>query len=400
MGHRDEQVAGAQVAPQGPHDRRVDSPDPQGVGQGYLVAARTRGKGSPPGVHEANAALVVMPPHDDGGLEQAAVLGDAVSAQHSPLGTQPLLGVLALDDARLYLLVGAVPVLVPEHRHGIVVEPTCERREVRDHEDVRVEVDRRAMIGKEQVGTLDADNWLIMKVSGLDEATVYYARMFVKYDDKDPDTEDYKYGALISFKTLTFKSAEAVDMGLPSGTEWSSVNVGAENPEDYGGCYSWAETEPKSIAIPTTYKWSKNGQLTKYCNDSSKGYNQLSDGKTEMDPEDDAAQRWMGGNWRVSTAKQMEELMSSSNCKWEIKSRNGVQGILITSLANGNTLFFPIMGGLDRPVWYPQGYYTASLNPGSTEIAYGISTTTGDDRAAILCGYDRWNRMLLRPVTQ
>lgn len=254
--------------------------------------------------------------------------------------------------------------------------------------------------GKEQVGTLDEDNWLIMKVSGLDEATVYYARMFVKYDDKDPDTEDYKYGALISFKTLTFKSAEAVDMGLPSGTEWSSVNVGAENPEDYGGCYSWAETEPKSIAIPTTYKWSKNGQLTKYCNDSSKGYNQLSDGKTEMDPEDDAAQRWMGGNWRVPTAKQMEELMSSSNCKWEIKSRNGVQGILITSLANGNTLFFPIMGGLDRPVWYPQGYYTASLNPSAVEIAYGITATTGDGRAAIPCGYDRWNRMLLRPVTQ
>ena len=130
------------------------------------------------------------------------------------------------------------------------------------------------------------------------------------------------------------------------------------------------------------------------------GYNQLSDGKTVMDPEDDAAQRWMGGNWRIPTAKQMEELMSPSNCKWEIKSLNEVQGILITSVANGNTLFFPVMGGLDRRVWYEQGYYTASLNPSAVEIAYGITATTGDGRAAIPCGYDRWNRMLLRPVTQ
>ena len=44
--------------------------------------------------------------------------------------------------------------------------------------------------------------------------------------------------------------AEAIDLGLPSGIKWASCNVGASKPEEYGGHYSWGETEEKEI-----YEW-------------------------------------------------------------------------------------------------------------------------------------------------
>lgn len=44
---------------------------------------------------------------------------------------------------------------------------------------------------------------------------------------------------------------EYVDLGLPSGTLWATMNVGAEKPEDYGDYFAWGETETKE-----NYSWS------------------------------------------------------------------------------------------------------------------------------------------------
>ena len=35
---------------------------------------------------------------------------------------------------------------------------------------------------------------------------------------------------------------ETVDLGLPSGTKWANMNVGAEKPEDVGLYFAWGET--------------------------------------------------------------------------------------------------------------------------------------------------------------
>jgi len=43
---------------------------------------------------------------------------------------------------------------------------------------------------------------------------------------------------------------EAVDLGLPSGTKWANMNVGAEKPEDYGSYFAWGETKTKNV-----YNW-------------------------------------------------------------------------------------------------------------------------------------------------
>ena len=82
-----------------------------------------------------------------------------------------------------------------------------------------------------------------------------------------------------------------VDLGLPSGTLWATCNVGASSPEEYGDYFAWGETETKEDYGWNTYKWCEGieFQLTKYCYDSSYGYNGFTDYKRELDLEDDAA---------------------------------------------------------------------------------------------------------------
>lgn len=72
--------------------------------------------------------------------------------------------------------------------------------------------------------------------------------------------------------------------------------------------FTWGETQPK-----TTYNWStyrycngsydqlNNNQLTKYCNNSSYGYNGFTDTLTILLPEDDAATANWGSDWCMPT---------------------------------------------------------------------------------------------------
>ena len=134
-----------------------------------------------------------------------------------------------------------------------------------------------------------------------------------------------------------------VDLGLPSGTLWATCNVGANAPEEYGDYFAWGEISPKDYYAWSTYKWC-NGYhttMTKYCTNSSYGYNGFTDGKTELDPEDDAAHVNWGPSWRMPTTEQQRELYEKCSSTWT--TLNGVSGHLFTG-PNGNTLFLPAAG--------------------------------------------------------
>lgn len=159
---------------------------------------------------------------------------------------------------------------------------------------------------------------------------------------------------LIDF-ILQPKDHEWVDLGLPSGTLWATMNVGADTPADYGDYFAWGETAPKDVYSWGTYKWS-NGQyntLTKYCTNSEYG---LVDNKTELEPEDDAAYVNWGSSWRMPTKEQQDELRNYCSHQWTMYM--GVNGTLLTG-PNGNNLFLPAAGGR---------YY---LNP-YLENSYGL----------------------------
>ncbi len=173
---------------------------------------------------------------------------------------------------------------------------------------------------------------------------------------------------------------EWVDLGLPSGTKWATCNVGANSPEEYGDYFAWGETEPKDTYDWSTYKWCKGSYdtMTKYCINSEYGYNGFTDGKTELDPEDDAATKNWGSPWHMPTFVQMQELFD--NCTREWTTQGGVNGILVTG-PNGNTIFLPAAGGRWDYELYDAGsngvYWSSSLSPRNDFDAYYLFFNSG-----------------------
>ena len=50
----------------------------------------------------------------------------------------------------------------------------------------------------------------------------------------------------------TYNGHDYIDLGLPSGTMWATCNVGADNPENYGDYFAWAETQSKTPTARAT----------------------------------------------------------------------------------------------------------------------------------------------------
>lgn len=133
-----------------------------------------------------------------------------------------------------------------------------------------------------------------------------------------------------------------VDLGLPSGTLWATRNVGANAPEEYGDYFAWGETEPKSVYSWETYKYGHSwNDLTKYCSNPDCGHNGFVDNLTILQPEDDAAAVNWGGDARMPTFEEIDELYENTTNIWT--NLNGIDGSLITG-SNGNSIFLPAAG--------------------------------------------------------
>ena len=175
---------------------------------------------------------------------------------------------------------------------------------------------------------------------------------------------------------------EWVDLGLPSGTKWATGNVGANSPEEYGDYFAWGETEPKTTYNWSTYKYcnESNTTMTKYCIHSSYGYNGFTDGKTELEPEDDAATANWGSGWQMPSYDQIKELYNSDYTTTEWTQLNGINGRKITSKSNGNSIFLPATGYLSSESVRigSYGYYwSRSLNTNHSDYACDIRFYSG-----------------------
>ena len=179
---------------------------------------------------------------------------------------------------------------------------------------------------------------------------------------------------------------EYVDLGLPSGTLWATCNVGANSPEEYGDYFAWGETEPNSYYEWDTYKWCNGSHttMTKYCTDSSYGYDGFVDNKTELDSEDDAAYVNWGPSWRMPTTEQQREL--DEKCSFVWTTQNGVKGRLFTG-PNGNSLFLPAAGSR----WYESLYDVGSYGRYWSRTLYS-SFTCSADCLYFYSGDVRWSR--------
>ena len=121
------------------------------------------------------------------------------------------------------------------------------------------------------------------------------------------------------------EGVEAVDLGLPSGTKWANMNVGATSPEDYGDYFRWGETKP--FVEGDTQK--------------TYPYMGVDLGESIAGSQYDAATANWGASWKMPTVEQLQELMH--NCTYTWTTQNGVNGGKVTE-PNGASIFFPASG--------------------------------------------------------
>lgn len=114
---------------------------------------------------------------------------------------------------------------------------------------------------------------------------------------------------------------KAVDLGLPSGTLWANMNVGANSEEAPGNFYAWGETEVKTNYSSGTYTYS--------------------DSPSELPTSADAAYVNWGSQWRMPSIGQLTELRTT--CLWIWTTLNDVKGCKVVG-PNGNSIFLPAAG--------------------------------------------------------
>ena len=145
-----------------------------------------------------------------------------------------------------------------------------------------------------------------------------------------------------------------VDLGLKSGTLWSTCNIGASAPYGIGSYFAWGEIVGKDEYEWETYKYFMVDEMScvdepivmqKYnCNKDAirvPGNRKYRDDKSTLENSDDAAYMNSGGLCKIPSVADWKELFSE--CKRSVIEIHGVKGSKIES-ANGNYIFIPYGG--------------------------------------------------------
>lgn len=191
---------------------------------------------------------------------------------------------------------------------------------------------------------------------------------------------------IIDNTPLPSTPAEAIDLGLPSGTKWASYNLGATRPEDFGGYYAWGEVGARS-----SFEW----EAYQYYN-SSDGWMNIGEdiGGTGYD----AARKLWGDEWRMPSATQFREL--KDNCTIKETEVNGVYGRMFTG-KNGNSIFLPAGGSIvdnNNNYMGNYGYYWSSTL--SSSYKGSAQSLFFKKRGELMIADDgRANGVCVRPVT-
>ena len=156
-------------------------------------------------------------------------------------------------------------------------------------------------------------------------------------------------------KSGTADGHDYVDLGLS--VKWGTCNLGAFSPEEYGDYYAWGETSAK----------------TEYIEGNSKSAGiSLEDISGNSDY--DAATHLWGKGWRMPTKAEFEELVENTTPRWI--TLEGIQGYLVTSKKNGNSIFLPAAGYRFETSLYMVGqignYWGATTDVDKTDGAYNL----------------------------
>lgn len=206
----------------------------------------------------------------------------------------------------------------------------------------------------------------------------------IKVYKRNGTVAKYKYAEIDYVEAYPYEEGQqepqahvAVDLGLS--VKWATCNVGASSPEDYGNYYAWGEVEEKSVYDWDNYKYSDGQRFlyTKYCTSSKFG---MIDNKVSIELDDDVAHVKWGGEWRVPTYEEVEELKLNCSAKWT--TQNGVYGVVLTG-PNGNSIFLPASGNKVGDEYFSFGdtyremsIWTDRLNRSDNSLAITLDATT------------------------
>lgn len=210
------------------------------------------------------------------------------------------------------------------------------------------------------------------RLVSLKPSTEYYYSTYVSINGKlyVSSANNFVTLAASAITGIAPESVQMVDLGLPSGTKWASMNIGAKKAEDAGMFFAWGETVgyESDCTDGHTFNWSNykwcNGARetqTKYCTNSNYG---TVDNKVLLDLADDAAYINWGDNWRMPTVDEVNELFDNTKNEWI--TQDGVSGCKFTSTSTGNSIFLPSAGCRVSESHYDEGqngyYWSASVD--------------------------------------
>lgn len=185
----------------------------------------------------------------------------------------------------------------------------------------------------------------------------------------------------------------AVDLG--TSVKWSTMNIGASSREDFGAYYRWGETEAVSHdPLDDNYKWGYiyaygKWYYSKYVTDSQYGESGFTDGLATLEKEDDVAQVELGGNWRMPTWAEFNELLDACEVT-KITTDTQAPYWLFTSKANERQIRFPYL--TNGSVF---GCWSSSLNESNNRGA-GLMDLSNETPQIKSSG--RANEQQVRPV--
>ncbi len=165
---------------------------------------------------------------------------------------------------------------------------------------------------------------------------------------------------------LNLKEHKKVKVQLwEGGPYWAETNVGAEEPWEYGYYFWWGDTIGYTYENATWKASDGSSSNFSFSESNTPTYGKdtatlQSEGWITTDnvlaPDHDAAHVQWGGNWRMPTKQEFDDLRSK--CDWNWTTTNGVNGWVIRGRDHyaSNSIFLPCAG---------YGYETSLYSAGS-----------------------------------
>lgn len=195
----------------------------------------------------------------------------------------------------------------------------------------------------------------------------------------------------VHYRHINSNGYEYVDLGLPSGNLWATMNIGAASEKNTGYRYAWGEVEPnKDTYYWDNYKFGTSSSLTKYTNIASK-----------LLLQDDAAHVEWGGDWHMPSAEDFAELVENTTKSLYYNANNVFVGIyFISKVDSTKSIYIPTssykVGSVIQPSSWIPCVWTNDIYGNDVTKAFFFRNYTGE--SCEVTYVSRYVGMPIRPV--